>query len=241
MDIPIKKIDDLFERAEVGLANAKKDPYILKRISQYGFDDVRLGVGTALLKTARADVQRQLKLYAGQQTVTEKLRKKRLEAGGVYMSFVKMVRRSFKGDVQVIQLLGLKGLRFRTLGGLIEQGTQFYENAINNDEVFAKIQSVVGTKENLQAGWNLIKECAELNRKQENAKGKAQNATEQRDKNIRALRIYMANFTTACRAALKESPQLLEKLKIKAYSKGYKKNKKKTAEPTDSPAPNGST
>ena len=84
---------------------------------------------------------------------------------------------------------------------------------------------MVGTKENLQLGWDLIIEVETLNTNQEEAKGAAQRATVEKDEAVAALAKYMYYFTDACRDALSDMPQLLEKLKMRAYSKGYQKRK----------------
>ncbi|MCP5015709.1 MAG: hypothetical protein GY938_10630, partial [Ketobacter sp.] len=58
MKIPIKKVEDLFERADVGLSNAKKNPFIIEQITPLGFSEARIDFGLALLKETRESVQR---------------------------------------------------------------------------------------------------------------------------------------------------------------------------------------
>ncbi len=194
-----------------------------------------------MLKETRESVQRQLKLYGDQETKTDELEIMRLKAEIRFLTFMQMVKRVHKSDVQIMKTLGLTGKRLKSLEGFIQQSTQFYENAINDDTIFAKIEALVGTKENLQAGFDLVAECISLNKEQEDLKGKAQKATEKRNKNVKELHNYVANFTIACRSTFKEEPQILEQLKIKAYSKNYKKKIKKTTDPTDPTTPTDPT
>ncbi len=243
MIVPIKKIDTLFERATVGLNNAKKNPFIIEKITPLGFTEERIDFGIALLERTKKSVQLQLKLYGEQQDLTDQFNVKRSEAEHRYATFVQMIKRTHKNDVQIMKTLGLTGKRIRSFEGFLQQSTQLYENAINDDTIFAKIEPLVGTKDNLQAGFDLVGECIALNEKQEKKKGNAQDATEIRDSDLKELRIYMSNFTTACRSALKDRPQLLETLKIKAYSPNYKKKKKTngTTDPTNPTDPTDPT
>lgn len=244
MIIPESQLNNLFERARVGITVAGRNEYIKSSILPFGIDEARLAYGQTLLDDARDKVKTQQDMYAIQKGLTDNLVKKKREAKTRSMLFAKNLKRELRGDIHALDKLGLNSRRLSSFDGFIEQSRQMYSNAINDTEIFARIQPVVGTVENLQAGWDLVNEVEELNTDQEEAKGAAQRATVEKDEAIAALAKYMYYFTDACRIALGDKPQLLEKLKIRAYSKNYLKRKAAASEeppvedpPTQDPPP----
>jgi hypothetical protein len=69
--------------------------------------------------------------------------------------------------------------------------------------------------------------------------GAAQNAIAQRDDVFKELALFRKKFVAICRIALKDHPQLLEKLGIRVYSEGYVSAKSKAN--GEQPPADGST
>jgi len=74
------------------------------------------------------------------------------------------------------------------------------------------------TPEALQAAQSQVGQTFALNNVQEQEKGEAQEATQQRNAAIEALDEWLSDFKVVARIALEDTPQLLEALNLGAVS-----------------------
>ncbi len=229
MAISSKRIESLLDKARVAVENALAHPDIKEKIIKFGYDDDRLQEGKTLYTQASASYQEQQRRRGEQIASSDKLTDKIRQERDRYIEYRELARRVFDSADKdgVRKTLGLDGRARQTLSGLLKEARQLYEGALGDNEIMAKLSTFDISAEKFQAALEGVKELENLDREQESKKGAAQKATMERDSLYRRLHKWLGDFRAACRIALKDDPQQLEKMKIKAYSEDYKKRGKK--------------
>lgn len=200
--------------AQVAIDNAILDVETKTLLTIYGYDDVRLAEGKALLDNANLLQQVQQKEYGDQFEATNDLNSTWNSAKKEYIRFIKISRIALKGEVAIFQKLDLLGRRKESLSGWIAQAKQFYLNALLDATVLDKLAGFGITQVKLEAGKALLENTEIKNAVQEKEKGEAQQATKERDKATDELFEWLSDFIVIARIALEEKPQMLEKLGI---------------------------
>jgi len=200
--------------AQVAIDNAISDVEIKTLLTEYGYDDVRLGEGKALLDTTNQLQQTQQKEYGDQFEATNALNSIWDSANNDYIRFVKISRVALKNEFAIYQKLGLNGVRKASLSGWLAQAKQFYLNALADSTALAKLSTFGITDIKLEAGKALVEETESKNAIQEKEKGEAQQSTIERDQGADMLFEWLSDFMVIARIALEGKPQLLEKLGV---------------------------
>ena len=91
---------------------------------------------------------------------------------------------------------------------------QFYENALAQQALLDRFAELGLTAEKLQEGKAKVEAAALAEHAQEVARGKAQEATRVRDEAFAALKVWMDDYLTVAKVALRDAPQLAEMLGI---------------------------
>jgi len=200
--------------AQVAIDNAIPDVEIKTLLTDYGYDDVHLAEGKALLDSVNQLQQVQQKEYGDQFESTNSLNSIWDSAYSEYMRFIKISRVALKNELAISQKLGLNGERKSSFSGWLAQAKQFYLNALADATVLSKLSSFGITQAKLEAGKTLVEETESKNAIQEKEKGEAQQATLERDNGADQLFEWVADFIVVAHIALEGKPQLLEKLGI---------------------------
>lgn len=215
------RISEYLENSELTLKNARKDQFISQCLATYKISDEKYDEGLQLCTDAYDLQKEQIKLHGEQFRAKQKFEKLLAETHSLYMEHVKFMRLAHRDDLKKLNELDAAGIRDKTITGWLTQTKTFYTNTINDEEVLLKMNEYGITKENLQAVELKVLEVTSANQDHKDRKGAAQDATTRRDKALEKLEDFMGNFIAVCRIALKEHPQLLEKLGIVVYTKGY--------------------
>lgn len=213
----------LLEVVKVAIDNALNHIEILDRIKEWGFDEVRLNQGLEIYNRAETLFRKKKITYAEQYAVSDRLREKIDELYNYYMKFVKLVRKKFKRDKNAQLKLGIVGRRSKSLMGFIQECKQFFEVIMNDQEIFNAVTIFNITVEKMQHGLDLAAGIEGENEYQEAKKSEAQDMTTQRNLAFQELYDYWSELKQAAVNSCEDRPQLLEMMKIIAYTEGYKK------------------
>jgi len=226
MSVTKKMILDLLEETQVGFSNAKTEASIKEKLIDEGYDDARLDELLEINTLLRTRYQSFENLSGLQMKATDKLMEVFQKEMQDYSTSRQISRKTFSDD----RYRGLRsefGLdqRIRTdFEGFIEQATQYYEAALKNQESF-KEKRVLTTRlsnDKITAKLKGLEELKKFNTAQENAKGKANVAREERDSTFFELRMYWENFKIICRNIFRDNKEYLKILKIKPKKKPIK-------------------
>lgn len=223
------RLSDYLEHSELMLKNARKDTTIRDLLAVHKIDDVKITEGLTLCENAYTLEKLQVKLHGEQFRARAIFEKLRDETHPRYMDHVKFMRMAHRDDLRKLDELDAATTRVRTITGWLTQSKTFYTNVLGDEQALAKMTGYGITAENLQEVELKVAEVGAANQEHKLKKGEAQDAIDRRDAALDLLDKFMSEFIGICRIALKEHPQLLEKLGIVVYTKGYISAKSKAA------------
>ena len=209
-----KEIEQLITKAGVAINNSLQNTELQNMLAEFGYTAERLTKGKALLDNATALNTKQVKEWGEKTEATNKLKKKREQAHGIYIKFVKIARIAMPEEPAAWQALGLWGERKESISGWLVQANQFYTNMLGNQNWLGAMANYGITTEKLTAGETLVKQVEAALSSQKIEMGEAQEATRTRDKAADTLQAWHSNFIAIARIALEDKPQFLEMLGI---------------------------
>jgi hypothetical protein len=207
-------MEEIVTDAEVALANALNDQTILDALTLYGYNAEKINTGKTLAEECSSLMSSQKLEYAEQKGATAEFQDKLEAADTAYMKSLRVARIAFKNDADAIEALALNGERKGTYSGWITQVEAFYDNLLANDEWMTVMGNFGYTPEKVQGEKALVDDVVQANITQEEEKGEAQKATQERDRKIDELNEWMSDFREIASVALDDDNQLLEKLGI---------------------------
>jgi len=125
-----------------------------------------------------------------------------------------VARAAFQRDKAKLAILGLDNPMPNPLPLFITMATALFDNASHTAEIADTLKSYGYTTDKLSKERGKIVELTAANAAQESAKGAAQQATFEQNNAMEVLDYWMGGFVKVAKVALREQPQLLEKLGI---------------------------
>jgi hypothetical protein len=238
-------MQSLLRAVLLAISVALKDDEIKSRIIKYGYNDTVLNEGLTLCKKAESLFLARNVLFGEQYTLSANLRKKLENLYHYYMKYVKLVRKTLKRDPNALEILGLNSQRPKSMIGLIEKSKQFFQQLLQNQDIYNRIKKFTISQDTLNEGQRLIDEVEQDKEYQALKISEAQDTTVQRNETFQSLFDWWSEFKQAAINACEDRPQILERMGIVAHAEGYKKPPKKeppdTTDPTDPTDPTDTT
>lgn len=204
----------VLERKHI-IENALNHPDIQKKLAAFTYDRKKLLEGKALNEKVGLLQAVKKDNYGLQVSSTESLKVNLADTKAIYHEHVALARLTYKDSRGMRYRLDLNGPRKRRKEEWLAQAAIFYSNI----EVIAADMARYGvTLEVLQQTKAMIEALSTTRQQQLLRKAEAQNATEKRDAALKAMDIWMKDFKTVARLALKDHPQWLEMLGIKVVN-----------------------
>lgn len=234
------KISHLFVRAKEMLDVAETDDDIKLAISKYNMDSNALSEGKTILDEGDR-LAKEFTRTAGekkeQYLITCRVQK---SARALFFEHFKLTQLALQDNPEKMsKLVGNSKIDRRTKEWLY-QAEQFYAHAETDEELLQKLGKYGITVDKLKAGHESLHKLHSARESYNQLKGKFQDLVLRRNAAVKNVRKWLSGFILICRLALKENPQLLEKLGIQVLSPGYhrkKEEKKQGAESPGQPAP----
>lgn len=198
--------------AELALNNAKNLPDLLADLALQGYGEEKLDEGLALLATAQTAVRTQDREYGEQLDASDRLTAEAKAARKVYMRHVKLARTVLEDDRGLLEDLGLRGRRKRSLVGWLDQARNFYTSALAKPEILARLDAVKITEPMLTDTLAAVEEVETQRRTAREEREDSQSATVAKDRAMEPLDTWMGTFFTVARVVFEDEPQKLEAL-----------------------------
>jgi len=205
---------NFFSGAALAIANAQNHPDIAAALDSLGYDAATLQEGQARLDTALNLHTTQIKEYGEQHAATQIFNQTFAQADKNYSNLRRLAKIAFKGDAQRQTTLRLNDRKPKAFNPWHQQARSFYAALLTDSEAQTRLARYKITLATIQAGQSQVEQVFALNSRQQQEKGKAQNATQQRDQAIKSLSEWLSDFKTVARIALADRPQLLEALNL---------------------------
>ncbi len=209
---------DFFAEAALILNNAGEHSEIAAALDVFGYDTVTIQEGQTLLNTARSLYDAQIKEYGEQHAATQAFVDVSKQADKAYAAHRRLAKIAFKRDAQRQTDLHLNDRKPKAFNPWYEQARHFYTALLADAEAQTQLARYKITPEALQAAQSQVEQTFALNNVQEQEKGEAQEATQQRNTAIEALDEWLSDFRVVAKIALEDTPQLLEALNMGAIS-----------------------
>jgi hypothetical protein len=205
-------IAERLNAAHLAITNSLGDAEIASLVADFGYPAAKLNEGLALHEEARVASHLAEAAAGDQETASaEALQAKKL-AHGAYQDLAKVARAVFTNEKHRLTVMGLTGNMPRTTAGFFAAASTLFENAATATEITAYGY----TPQKLESELAKIRAYEEADRKQEAAKGAAQDATANKNFALLTLDTWLAQYLKIARVALRERRQLLEKLGVAA-------------------------
>jgi len=204
----------LLTAVEMALEASLQNEDILLRLSRFGYHRQRLLKGQQLLTEAKLSRQNQLAARGEQQQLTAQLVQDLYNASNAYQQVAKFCRTIFAEEKAVLITLALDKPTPRKSAGFIVQAQKLFNNINSNEEIRTILSDYTIDKQRLQDDYEPIETYIQNKYRQVQAIGHSQVATVTKNDAFKALRKYYGQFRRIARIALRDSPQLLEKIGI---------------------------
>lgn len=209
-DMPI---DEQLLAAEVAIHNALNDPAILAALAEYRYDEARLREGLALYQSAFDAQRQQQERYGEQFSATAAFNEAFDRARKAFVQARQLARLAAQTHPHLpFEKLKLSGGVEQAFAAWMVQARIFYEAALNDIGLLAKLEEYGLTQPRLEAGLEATTLVEALNLDQEHKKGEAQAATKARDTALAELRQWMKAYRQVAIIALGDATQKLETL-----------------------------
>ncbi|MEK6477058.1 hypothetical protein WJR50_05970 [Catalinimonas sp. 4WD22] len=203
-------ISALFAQAQTYLQNTNAKPEILKRMGMHGFSPKRMQEGDTLLNNASFLHTQKTQKYGEKSSVAAQLKTNEQQARETFMDHVATVKFAFRKEPLILEQFNIKRVS-KKINVWPMQARYFYAQA--NEHVTQLSQHGL-TAEELAQGHAMVEAVTHARNQRILTKGEAEEATRLRDQSVKVLKVWMSEFRTIAKIALKDNPQLLESLGI---------------------------
>jgi len=207
-------ISDRLAKANVAISNALSDAQIGKLLGEYGYQTQKLSEGKGLLEAADLAVKKQVAAHGDQKEATARFLSAEKTSKTAYQNLAQVARAAFARDKAKLAVLGLNAAMPKTLPLFLTMATALFDNASHTAEIAETLKGYGYSADKLAKERAKIVELSAADQAQESAKGAAQQATFEQNKAMEILDYWMGGFVKVAKVALREQPQLLEKLGI---------------------------
>ena len=209
---PHHTIAQQLNAGQLAISNSLSDPEIQSLVAQFGYPADKLNKGKALYDCALSAVNAEKAAAGAQQESTRLLAQAEKSARDAYQALAKVARAVFGKDKAQLNALGLNGNMPKDTAGFLAAAYTLFDNA----RTLPALADYGYNSVKLQSERAKIAAYDTANQQQEAAKGAAQQATREQDAALQALNDWTAQYLKIAKVALRDKPQLLEKLGVLA-------------------------
>ncbi len=208
-----KDIEQLFRESQVMIDIIEAHDVVKAALEDYGLNSDKINAFKSQHSTSVTKYELQLTKYGIRSNISMQFKQKKRELDETYSDHVSLAREVLEDAPDLLELLDLYGDRKSTLAGYFAQVKRFYTNALANDTAKTRLSAFGLTQERLEAGLQLAQETETANSQIHDAASDAEKSTRERNASVAALAKERRRILTVASVALKDQPELLDKLK----------------------------
>lgn len=203
-------VSELFAEAQRYINNAMAHPEIQKKMNQQGFTPKRFLEGSTSLDAARAMQIEKHQKYSEKHGIASQIKADFMQSRQNLEDHVAVAKFAFRKEPATLEQFNVKRISRKVEAWLL-QASEFYRIAAIYSDTLAP--HGLGPEEISQSAATIEALSASRNQRIMK-KGDAEEATRLRDQSLKALKLWMRDFRTIAKVALRDSPQLMEALGI---------------------------
>lgn len=215
---PDRSIAARVHRAELAMTGLESDIEIISALEAFGYSPAKRAEGRALVIDAQTVVANIQRVRADQLSATQEAKDTEKTARTAYADLAVLARAELAGDKATLAALGLTAGRVPTsTAAFLMQADKLFTGALSAQPPLKdKLAGIGYTTAKLTAEQAKITALHTAEQAQQQAIGDAQNLTPEQQRILTELDKYQAKLRKVARIALRETPQLLEKMGISA-------------------------
>jgi muconolactone delta-isomerase len=183
-------------------------------VAAQGYRDNDIAEGQALYDAAVKAVQLQAAKAGGQRAATDQARLAERAARAAYQNLACAVRAMFGPNTPERKALQVNGIVPTTSAAFLAAATTLFDNALNLEDIGAKLARRGFDKPALQRGRAALTHYQEQLQAQASARSNALRATAAQRAALTALHRWVGEYSAFATIALRERPDLLRELGI---------------------------
>jgi len=198
--------------ASLAINNTVGDAELQALVAVYGYTAVKIQQGQALYSAADDAVNTQNVAAGAQRQATLQARAAEQSARATYQALAQVARAVFMRDMAARATLGLVGSAPLVAAEFKAAANQLFDNAINIAAISHTLALYGYDSERLTRERAALVAFSQADQAQVAAMGAAQQATRDQQAALTALSEWLAQYLKIARVALRDKPQLFEKL-----------------------------
>lgn len=200
------------EDYRIALDNAEAQPVISFVMTELGYDSEELAKGKRLLAATRQAYDANKSEDDETSEAYADYSHKRTLLDDVFTMHRKKAKVIFRNDLITADKLGLSNAKPRSYIKWVEAAKNFYNLALADTDIQAKLARLKLTAKDLKGASKLISEIEAARSLYLQEKGESQEATQIKDEAFYQIDDWMSEFFAVAKIALEDKPQLLESL-----------------------------
>ena len=208
---------DLLARGRLTLTNALADADLLAALTPRGYDQATLEAAQADFDAFEARIYEREDLAGQQVAATQAFNEAWTafkQAGGPYSTHRALANLVFRSETGTRRRLGLTQSPPSAFGRWVQHARLFYTTALGDAVLLARLATRGLTQPDLEAALAEIDRLVALDQAQEDLKGRAQQATRDRNAQRTVVQDWLRTFDGFAGIALVGRPDWLERLGI---------------------------
>ncbi len=203
--------------AQLSIHNTQDDPEIQNRVAKYGYTPEKMLEGKALYTAAVQQVNEQDMAIGTEKKASESVEILKKQAFDIYQSLSQVCEAIYIKDKTKLVILGIKGKMPTKIPAFLKAARTLFENA-QKSEIQAELGMFGYNIEKLQNEFEKILDLEKALQKREQSKGTKQQGTREKSAAIKIMNDWIKQYLKIAKVALKDKPELLEKLGVRVLS-----------------------
>lgn len=201
-------------KVKMTLDNSVASPEVLKIMDDAGYPKERIEEGLKMHGETNTLYQNKKTEHGKSTEAGIKFKEAFEKADNYFDKLFKLAHVALKGDKASLEKLGIKGSRKKTIAGLITQSERFYNYALSDSEMQAKLALCGINEKKLVEGQSLTVNLIESYKNREEREGRAQMSTKKKNEAFERLEKWFNAYLKVATISLAAEPQLMETIGI---------------------------
>lgn len=204
--------EKMLQNYGVMFENLGKDLELKAELTEYGYDEAKIGEGKKLYDEARKTFDANTKETREETTASLNFQEKYQNFQKIYITHRKKAKIVFDDNAEAFLQLKLKNTPARVIAKFLEETRAFYQLLNTTETLMTLLKQLKVTEQDIEKQLQLLTDVEQAYADYQKEKGESQQATKDKNNAFDALDKWVVRFFKVAKIALEDKPQLLESL-----------------------------